>query len=401
MSGPGDGATSASGASAAAGSSAVGGGRRWRGGVVWLVIVAVVVVLGVVGGHGGSGGPPLDPTSTSPDGAKALALLLDQVGPGVDQLTGPPTGAAPGASGGGGVALVLQDRLDPAGNRQLAAWVRAGGTLVAADPDLVLGFAAPARQPGPEGPVSVTGTLTPGCRLAAVRGINTVQPGNGFAVRPPAGSTACFPTPDGGAFMVVAPLGSGQLVLVGGPDLWTNANITKGDNAVLAANLLAPRASGPRVQWIVGPRAGSGHKSLLQLMAPRVKEGLIELVVAVALLALWRARRLGRPVVETPPVELPGSELVVAVGHLLQQGGRRDDAARILRSTVRRGIADQFGVAPTAPPETMASVVAARTGLDRDMVLATVAGPPPTGDDELVALAGNADRIGQEIARAR
>jgi hypothetical protein len=365
-----------------------------------LIIVAVVVVLGVVGGRGGSGGPPLDPTSTSPDGAKALALLIGQLGPGVDQLTGPPTGAT-GSPGEAGVALVLQDQLDPAGNRQLAAWVRAGGILVAADPDLVLGFAAPAREPGPGGPVSVTGSLVPGCRLAAVRGVNTVEPGNGFAVRPPSGATGCFPTPDGGAFMVVQPLGSGQLVLLGGPDLWTNANINKGDNAVLAANLLAPHASGPRVQWMVGPRAGSGHKSLLQLMAPRVKEGLIELVVAIALLALWRARRLGRPVVETPPVELPGSELVVAVGHLLQQGGRRDDAAGILRSTVRRGIADQFGVVLTARPDTMATVVAARTGLDRDMVLATVAGPPPAGDDELVALARNADRIGQEMARAR
>jgi hypothetical protein len=201
--------------------------------------------------------------------------------------------------------------------------------------------------------------------------------------------------------MVVQPLGAGQLVLLGGPFLWTNANLGHRDNSVLAANLLAPAANGPRVQWIVGPRAGGGHKSLLQLMAPRVKEGLVELGIALVLLALWRARRLGRPIVETPVVELPGSELVVAVGNLLHQGGRFDDAAAILRATVRRGITDQLGVSPQASTDAMADVVAARTGLDRNMILATVVGPPPTSEAELVTLAGNADAIRQEMTRAR
>ncbi|MDQ1427546.1 MAG: hypothetical protein QOK39_1022, partial [Acidimicrobiaceae bacterium] len=141
--------------------------------------------------------------------------------------------------------------------------------------------------------------------------------------------------------------------------------------------------------------------TLLQLMPPRVTEGLIQLLVALALLALWRARRLGRPVTETPVVELPGSELVVAVGNLLQQGGRYDDAAVTLRAALRRGIADQLGMPAGASPETMATVVAARTGLDPNMILATVAGAPPTGDAELVALARQVDIIRQELAHAR
>lgn len=374
-------------------------GGRWRGAAPWLVIVALVVALGAIGGRSGAGGPPLDPTSTSPDGAKALALLLDQLGPGIDQVAGPPQ------AGSTGVALVLQDRLDPAGDQSLLAWVRAGGTLVAADPTLVLTFAAPERQPGPGGLVAMNGAVVPGCPLPAVRDVGTIDPSGGTALRPPLGSTACFSAPGGGAFMVVMPLGTGELVLLGGPDLWTNAHLGRADNAVLAASLLAPAGNGPPrpspVQWIVGPRAGGGHKSLLSLMTPRVKEGLVELLIALAVLALWRARRLGRPVVETPVVELPGSELVVAVGHLLQQGGRHDDAAAILRATLRRGIADQLGVAPTASPDTVAAVVAARTGLDRGMILATVAGAPPAGDADLVALAGNADTIRQEIAHAR
>lgn len=368
---------------------------RWRGGATVVVIVALVVLLGAVSGDGNTGGPPLDPTSTAPAGAKALAVLLGQLGVGVDQAV-----AAPPA-GSGGIALVLQDRLDAAGDRRLTEWVRRGGTLVVADLELVVTFAPPARRPGPGGLEGLTGSLLADCELPAMRGITSVDVPSGVALRPPSGAVGCFHTSGGGAFMVVQPLGSGQLVLLGGPEIWTNAAIGREDNSVLAANLLAPRPGGPPLQWIVGPRAGGGHKSLLQLMPSRVKEGLIQLLVALVLLALWRGRRLGRPVLETPAVELPGSELVVAVGNLLQQGGRYDDAAAILRGTVRRTVVDRLGVPPNATPDTMADVVAARTGLDREMILATVAGPPPAGEAELVALARQIDIIRQEMAHVR
>jgi hypothetical protein len=379
----------------AAGAGPTGVGTRWRGATVWVVFAALVIGLGALAGSGKSAGPALDPNSASPQGAKALNLLLQQLGAGVDQVTGPPV------VGSGGTAFMLQDRLDAAGDRQLIQWVRAGGTLVATDPAIVLNFAAPARRPGPGGLVAVQGSIPTDCSIPAVRGVGAIDPAGGITLRPAPGATGCFFASDAGAFLVVQPLGAGELVLLGGPDLWTNAELAKDDNSVLAANLLAPTATSPRVQWIVGLRAGGGHQSLLQLMPPRVKEGLVQLLVALVVLALWRARRLGRPVIETPVVELPGSELVVAVGNLLQQGGRYDDAAGILRATLHRGIVDQLGVSPVAPPDVVATVVAARTGLDRDMILATVAGPPPTADGELVALAGNADRIRQEIAHAR
>jgi hypothetical protein len=368
---------------------------RVRGAAVWVVLLALVVALGELGGHSGSGGPPLDPTSTSPAGAKALALLLAQVGSGVDQVTGAPS------VGSGGVALVLEDGLDGAGNRQLIDWVRSGGTLVAADPGVVFNFAAPAEEPANGGAVTPAGPMTPDCNLPAVAGVDLIDPAGGVTLRPLPGATGCFPDPAGGDFLVVQPLGAGTLVLLGGPGLWTNADLGHDDDSVLAVDLLAPRPDSPRVQWIVGPRAGGGHETLVQLLPPRVKEGLIELLVALVLLALWRARRLGRPVIEAPAVELPGSELVVAVGHLLQQGGRIDHAAGILRASVQRAIRDQLGVAPNTAPDAVATVVAERTGLDRAMVLATVAGPPPTDEAGLVALSGAADSIRQELAHAR
>ena len=376
---------------------AVAGRAGWRGVATVLLIAAAVVVLAVlsvVGGGGGNGGPALDPTSTSPAGAKALALLLSQLGTSVVPATAAPR------LGSGGVALVLQDKLGAAGDRQLIAWVRAGGTLVAADMNLVFNFAPPAVAPGPEGEVVVAGTQIVDCTLAVMRGVDSIDVTDGVALRPPAGATGCFQQAGGGAFMVVEPLGRGQLVLLGSPDPWTNAELGQQDNSVLAANLLSSPPGGPPLQWIVGPRVGGGQASIWSLIAPRVKEGLLELIVAVFLLALWRARRLGRPITEVPLVELPGSELTVAVGHLLQQGGRLDDAAAILRDGVRRAVVEQLGVPTNATADAMVSVVAARTGLDPSMILAAVAGAVPASEAELVTLARQVDIIRQEMAHA-
>lgn len=371
------------------------GPSRARGAWPWIVIVGLVLVLAAIGGRAGQGGPPLDPTSTSPDGAKALALLLGVLGARVDRTTGPP---APGSDG---TALVLQDRLDLDGHRRLVDWVRAGGTLVAADPALSADFAAPAREPGAGGIVTASGSLTAGCASPAVAGVATIDPAGGVALRPPAGAAGCFPVRGGGDFLIVLPVGRGTVVLVGGPDVWTNAHLAKLDNSVLAANLLAPGGRPSTVSWIIGPRPGSGHLSLWQLVPARVKEGLAQLLVAVGLLCAWRGRRLGRPVTEAQPVELAGSELVTAVGHLLHQGRRLDDAAGIVRAGLARSLVDQLGVGTASSPEVLADVVAARTGIDRRQVLATLAGPTPADEAALVGLARSADSIRQEMADAR
>ncbi|MGH9126243.1 MAG: hypothetical protein ACRDZ8_16185, partial [Acidimicrobiales bacterium] len=73
----------------------------------------------------------------------------------------------------------------------------------------------------------------------------------------------------------------------------------------------------------------------------------------------------------------------------------------ILRASLRRGIVDRLGVPPSATADAMAAVVASRTGLDPGMIQATVGGPVPTTEAELVALAANADSIHQGMAHAR
>src|SRR5690606_737405 len=67
---------------------AVGGFlRRWRALLVLLLVFAVGVL---VIGPRGTPGPPYDPTSTSPRGARGLVLLLEEVGLDVRISADPP-----------------------------------------------------------------------------------------------------------------------------------------------------------------------------------------------------------------------------------------------------------------------------------------------------------------------
>ena len=54
-------------------------------------------------------------------------------------------------------------------------------------------------------------------------------------------------------------------------------------------------------------------------MGDGVRGSLWQLALGFLVFALWKARRLGRPVAEPQPVELAASELTVAVGNLLQR----------------------------------------------------------------------------------
>lgn len=362
---------------------------RVRSAWPWVGIVLVVLVGVAIVGNPKPTGPPLGPSATSPDGAKGLRLLLEQQGNTVDVGTDPVLGRPDG------VALILQDQLNADSRAALLAWVQRGGTLVVADPRSELAAAPPARAPGAGGLEVAAGPLVPACGEAAFADIDHIDASGSPLLRATGDASACFPQGDG-ALVVLRTQRLGTVVALGGPQLWTNAYLGKLDNSVLATVLLAPRPGG-RVSWFDGTRAGGGHRSLVDLIPGRVEGALAQFAVALVVVALWRGRRLGRPVIERQPVELPGSELVVAVGNLLHQGHRIDQAAAILRADLARTLADRVGVPATARPEVLADATAARTGLDRGPILATLAGPPPVDEAALIGLAQAADHIRQEV----
>ncbi len=354
----------------------VEGGRPARtllGRVVpWVAVAAAVLAVALAAGPGRRSGPPADPRSTDPSGAKAFVLLLGRLGHRVAIGSDPPAR---------GAAVVLRDELGDHQRDRIRAWVDRGGLLVVADPFSAL--APPlGRDRGPFTGGSPAGELRPACDLPALAGVGRIHVPVALGFRDRPGALGCFPVA-GGSYLSARSSGEGTVVGLGGAAPFTNELLGDADNAVLAASVV-----GRGDVVVLQPDApGSGSTSLVDLVSPRVKNGLWQLLAAFLVVVLWRARRLGRPIVEAQPVEVPGAELVVAVGNLLHQARRRDQAAAMLRADTRRLLAQRFGLPPDAPAAVLADALAGTASVLTGDAAAALEGPPPPDDAGLLALA--------------
>ena len=374
-------------ASVPAGSSLPGGvptlGTRLRSWWPWFAIVGALLAAGLLAGAPPSEGPPLDPSSTGPAGTKGLVDSLRELGAQVDVQSEAPDQSAT-------TALLMVDDLDDDTRDQIVDWVEAGGTLVVTDVGSPLN---PGRPSASAALAFLDPELQKRCSVPALRRVQRIDAPNAILQEVPDGGTGCF-TIGGQSWLVILPHGRGNVVSLGGAGALVNARLGEADNALLAADLLAPTSSDHVV--VLRPRPlGEGDVGLSDLIAPRVKLALVQLAIAFAVLALWRARRLGRPVLEPQPVQLPASDLVVAVADLMQRAKGRDQAATVLRDDLRRTLAERLGLPPATPAEVVADAVAATSpsGRRAEDVLAVLTGPAPVGEDGLVLLAQQVESI--------
>jgi len=377
------------------------GGPGARSGVrralPWAAVVLGLALVVAVAGRGPREGNPLDPASTGPLGTKALVEVLRELGGRVSvSADRPGTGTE--------TALLLSDDLTPRRRQDLLDWVRRGGTLVVADPS------SGVTEVDPVGSTRIgllDAEIERRCAVAALGDVGRVAAPGGVVFKIPGGqegpgsggTRACFPR-NHGAWLLVQPLGEGTVVRLGGASVLVNQELGEADNAILLASLLVPHG-GTTVQVLRPPLPGGGDAGLGDLIAPRVRLALWQLVIAFVLLALWRARRLGRPVAEGQPVQLPGAELVVAVGNLLQRAKGRGQAAGLLTDDLRRSLAERLGLPPSAPADLVADAAAARTGIPRERVLRALTQTTPRDETELVALSQAIDTIRREVTRVR
>jgi hypothetical protein len=344
-----------------------------------IAIVGFVVLFGRQGP-----GAPLDPRSTKPNGAKALVYLLEEYGVAVDLTSTVPE------AGSTDRVLVLVDHLSAAQHDALTDFVDAGGILVLADPSSPLGVG------GTEGVdlASIGGDLTPGlCTVTALRTIDTVEVTVASPLPVREGDTSCFGDRRD-AYVVVHGQGDGTLVALGGATQWMNDRLDHAANAGLATMLLAPATDG-RVMVLSGDGAG-GEKGLFDLVPNRVWFAIGQVGMGFVVLALWRARRLGRVGVEAQPVELAGSELVVASGRILDRIAQPQRAAEVLRRELVHDLANHFGSRAGADIETLDATVSASGRIPPGTVLA-VLGQPVPDERALVALAERVDAIRKEV----
>lgn len=365
--------------------------RRWG---AWALIAALLALLGVAGASRGPGAS-LDPDATGPNGAKALVLLLRAYGATVTVDHDVP---GPGVT----TALVLRDQLGSERRRAVRAWVGSGGRLVVADP-------TSPEQPG--APIEIGDPLvradlhpTGPCPALGLGDVQRLSVGPSVLLRVPPGrvTLTCYSldASDGeqASFVVAADQGAGRVIGLGGAGVLTNARLAQDDNAALAVDLLEPGA-GNAVDILVASRAGSGSRSMLALLNPRLKSAVLELLVAFGVLAWWKGRRLGRPVPSGDPVVLPASEIVVAVGDLLARTRNHDAAARQLRDTTRAWLGERVGVGTRATPEAVADAAAGRFGWTGQQVLDALADTPLPGETALVDLARSLALLRSEVTR--
>jgi hypothetical protein len=365
-------------------------------GVLLALAIVVVAFLGLFWLGAPSTDAPLDPRSHEPGGTSALVALLRELGASVEidtERPGPDTD----------VALLMEDRLDDSARAELQDWVDAGGVLVVSDPSspLTPQLAGLAGQLGGAtgaggGSVEIEADV---CDFDPLdEGLDTVTLFGGpalYEVGPD--DDSCFGDGDA-AYVVATERGEGTVVGLGGSGILVNRSLDEQDNAPVAAALLAPR-EGTRVEVLdpTVPAAPGDGESLSDLVPDGVWRLLVQLGVAFLLYALWRSRRLGQPVDEPQPVKVAGSELVSAVGGLLERSKSPQHAADVLRAELQRDLTVHLGLPPGTPPEQLAQMVTARTGLDQARVQAAL-GPGPVADgDALLAVVRLIDYVRKEV----
>jgi hypothetical protein len=373
---------------AASPSSRAGRGTGSQRLLLWAAIAIALLVAALVAGGPTAEGRSLDPTSTDANGTKAMVDLLRESGADVSVRDTTPDASTD-------VAVLLSDSTSQAMTDRLDRWVSLGGILVVADPRS--SFAASARSRTSLLGV-INGPIERGdCTISALDGIDKVLPDSGVYYDVAGPARFCF-RGDKGAFVVDTSSGSGHVVSIGSPSTFTNEFLGDDDNAALAVALMAPH-EGTKVAVLYGmtPDGAARASGFGELVPTGVRLALVQLGIAFVLYTWWRGRRLGKPVREPQLVQIGGSELVGAVGNLMQQTHDPDRAARLLRGDLRRRLAERLGLPPDSNPDIIAEVTAARSGVDRDQVARAVTDLPVRTEDELLDLARDIDRIRTEV----
>ena len=371
-------------------------GQRWRSARWVLLALAVIVGVATLASYltAPRPGGPMDPESTSPEGARALVTILREHG--VDVIAADDIAAVENAARPDTLILVAQtfylfdddllSRLATLpGDRLLIAPV--SRTREALAPEVKIGG------------TTTFGDSKPDCDLREATRAGAVQLGLGDAYEA-AGDvpvTRCY----GGALVRYIHDGR-EVTIVSASDFMTNSGLLKQGNAALAMNLAG---SHPRLIWYAPQHSEAGAESggsarITDLIPDQVIWVVLQLCLVVALLALWKGRRIGPLVAERLPVVVRASETVEGRGRLYRSRRARDRAADALRTAALQRMMPRIGLGHDAEPPAVVTAVAERCGSSPQAVAHILFGPPPASDPDLVNLAHELDNIERQVAQS-
>ena len=181
----------------------------------------------------------------------------------------------------------------------------------------------------------------------------------------------------------------------------TNQHLAEQGNAALVLRALGRHE---RLVWYIPSlddvgTGGETEAAPAQLLPPVVPLLALQLLLVVAVVALWRGRRLGRLVTENLPVVVRAGETTRGRGRLYRRGRSYGHAAAALRAGTAARSAGRLGLPRSAPAPLVVDAIARAAGRRPADVEALLYGPPPTDDRGLARLARDLDHLESEVHR--
>jgi hypothetical protein len=366
--------------------------RRRRSWLWVLLMMAAVCVVAAIGTYltAPRPGGRMDPASTGSGGAHALVTLLRDRG--VTVVVAASVAEAENAVRPGTLLLFAQSQRVTSDSllERLAA---TPGDLLVVEPT---SRTRAKLTPGIRNSGASVSSTEPNCTLREANRAGTVDfgPANTYVENAGQAITSCY----GGALVRYRD-GGRTVTVVGSTDFMTNGGLLQAGNAALAMNLAGQRQ---RLVWYA-PQHIEGESasatSIVDLMPDRVNWIVLQLCLAVLLIAVWKGRRVGPLVAEKLPVVVRASETVEGRGRLYRSRRARDRAAQALRGATLHRLLPRLGVGADTSTPALVIAIAQRSRSDPETVRHILFGPSPATDADLVHLARALDDIERQVAQ--
>jgi hypothetical protein len=363
-------------------------------GLVLISVIVVLVALLIALSQSRQKAGLLDPDAVDPSGSHALATLLRDQGVTVVRVT--TAAAARDAVTQVPDSTLLVMPTAPLSTRMVDTVAGARSlVLVAPDTTTLDGLAPWALE---KGAISSGDEVPPGCAWDVATRTGPLPATGPTFTTSRTDVASCW----SGSVLDAPALGTTAAVtIVSRAEAFTNARLGDSGNAALALGTLGRTRT---VVWWLPSFADpeqftqDTQPSLQDLIPSWVGWALLQVLLAMVVVIWWRARRLGRVVVEPLPVVVRATEAVEGRARLYRRGHARGRAADALRASTLTRLRTRLSLPRTADVATVVAAVAARTHLSATEVSALLApGTDPTDDVSLTRLATALDALENEV----
>ncbi len=330
---------------------------------------------------------PLDPDSPTPEGSRALAVLLGHRNVAVEKVSSSAEALETARAGNVTVLVPFPYDLSPATVRALSALPRSV-RVVHVEPDQYTLDEIDTRL---RARISsgLTDLADPDCNLPEAVSAGEAEVAL-YRFDVTASATTCY---DRG-LVVLDRAGAAETVLLGSRDPLTNDRLDDAGNAALSLGLLTAH---DRVLWLdlAGPEpAADAERAGLGAILPGWVGPVTWMLVAAGVLAaFWSGRRLGPPIAERLPVIVRSAETVEGRSRLYRRARARGEAHQALRAAALARVLPLLGLGPTPERRVLVEAVAERSRRHPAEVYTFFYGAPAQHDAGLVAAADDLDAL--------